>query len=199
VPKKLINKHDLDNFFTELLSDIVGINPYVEQGPSKWALIARVARQISLLEKKTEESKEAFDRVLRSIQQFDMKPIWPLAQQIDFLVKEKEKLEETVVAVKNTIRDLEENKNKGEETQLQVQVLQEKLNELKHVLKSKEDSIAGLENDLKTLSDEHKEANDSIKKLENALGNTNKNVEDEKTMDKLMKDLNLVTINRHIV
>jgi len=125
-----------------------------------------------MLEKKNEENKESFDRILRSIQQFDIKPIWPLAQQIDFLIKEKEKLEETVVAAKNTLGNLEE--HMGGDTQLQVQVIQEKLNELKRILKSKEESIAGLEHDLQRLSDEHKEANESIIKLENSFSNTSK-------------------------
>jgi len=154
--KKLLNKNELNQFFTELLGDIAGINPFDDIGPAKWALISRVARQISLIEKINDEGKETFDKLIKNIQQFDVKPIWPLAQKIDFLQKEKEKLEQTVDAVKNKLKEIEDNKSKEDEAKLQVQVLNEKLNELKTILKLKQDTLTSLEGDIKRLSDEKK-------------------------------------------
>jgi len=51
--KKIIDNKDLiTEYFTELLRDVLGIGPGEKNFKSKWALITKVARQVSHLDKK---------------------------------------------------------------------------------------------------------------------------------------------------
>jgi len=50
--KKIIDSRELNEYFTELLRDILGIDPNDKNFKPKWALVTKVARQVSQMGKK---------------------------------------------------------------------------------------------------------------------------------------------------